>query len=56
MLHDGSEYLQQEALLLPARPALEQFLREVDILREDADRLAARVARLRQRMMPDDPA
>ncbi len=56
LLHDGSEYLQQEALLLPARPALEQFLREVDILREDADRLAARVARLRQRMMPGDPA
>ncbi len=49
LLRDGGEYLQQELRVLPPRQAIEQFLNAVDLLREDADRLAARVERLRRR-------
>lgn len=48
LARDGSEYLHQELRVLPPRPAVEHFLREVDTLREDADRLAARIERLRR--------
>lgn len=48
LLHDGSEYLQQELRVLPSYPAVESFLSAVDVLREDADRLEARIARLRR--------
>lgn len=43
---DASEYLQEEARLVATAPELEQFYHEVDHLRSDADRLAARVQRL----------
>lgn len=52
---DGGEYLQRELRALPPRPAVEQFLSAVDALREDADRLAARIERLRRRLATDDP-
>ncbi len=51
LLHDGAEYLQQEQQALPSRYAVEQFLSAVDILREDADRLAARIERLRRQLL-----
>ena len=55
LLRDGGEYLQQELRLLPPRQVIEQFLNAVDLLREDADRLAARVERLRRRPMAGKP-
>ena len=55
LLRDGGEYLQQELHLLPPRQAIEQFLHAVDLLREDVDRLAARVERLRRRPMIGEP-
>jgi ubiquinone biosynthesis protein UbiJ len=41
-----SEYLQEEARLLPTRIELQHFLNQVDHLRNDSDRLSARVTRL----------
>ena len=55
LLRDGGEYLQQELRVLPPRQAIEQFLNAVDLLREDADRLAARVERLRRWPMIGEP-
>jgi ubiquinone biosynthesis protein UbiJ len=52
---DGIEYLQQELRALPPRTAVEQFLGAVDTLREDADRLNARLERLRRRLTASDP-
>ncbi len=52
---DGGEYLQRELRALPPRPAVEQFLSAVDALREDTDRLAARIERLRRRLATGDP-
>ncbi len=52
---DGGEYLQRELQVLPPRPAVEQFLSAVDALREDTDRLAARLERLRRWLATDDP-
>ena len=40
------EYLQEEAAVLPSRAELADFLAEVDNLRDDVERLAARVQRL----------
>ena len=40
------EYLQEEARLLPTRYEAKEFLDAVDALRDDVERLAARVARL----------
>ena len=56
LLRDGAEYLQQELRALPPRHAVEQFLSAVDTLREDADRLAARIERLRRHLAAGDPA
>jgi ubiquinone biosynthesis protein UbiJ len=44
---DLAEYLAEEARDVAARPEVERFCREVDALRADGDRLAARLARLR---------
>ena len=54
LLRDGSEYLQQELRVLPSRPAVESFLSAVDVLREDTDRLEARLVRLRRSLAGDD--
>ncbi len=43
---DVSEYLREEARLLPDHAAVAAFIAEVDRLRADADRLAARVENL----------
>lgn len=45
---DLKEYLQEEGRLLPTRYEIDQFLAAVDRLRDDGERLAARVERLRQ--------
>lgn len=50
------EYLQRELQVLPPRLAVEQFLSAVDTLREDTDRLAARIERLRRWLVTDEPA
>lgn len=55
LVRDGVEYLQQELRALPPRPVVEQFLSAVDTLREDADRLTARIERLRRRTAAGDP-
>lgn len=41
-----SEYLQEEARLLPTRIELQHFLDDVDRLRNDSERLTARITRL----------
>lgn len=43
---DVSEYLQEEARVVPTRIELEGFLDDVDRLRSDVDRLEARIRRL----------
>ena len=43
------EYLQEESRLLPTRYEAKEFLDAVDALRDDVERLAARVERLRNR-------
>ncbi len=43
------EYLQEEAAVVPSRQELEDFLGAVDTLRDDAERLVARVERLERR-------
>jgi len=45
-----SEYLTEEARLLPHRYEVEEFLDQVDRLRDDSERLAARIALLEQRL------
>jgi ubiquinone biosynthesis accessory factor UbiJ len=45
-----AEYLQEESRDLVNKPELEEFLRGVDALRETADRVEARLARLEQRL------
>ena len=42
------EYLQEESRDVPSRYEVEQFSRRVNQLRDDVDRLAARVSRLRE--------
>jgi len=51
---DGAEYLQEERRDLPSRGEVEDFLDDVDTLRSDADRLAARVERLEASRRADD--
>ncbi|ABI55427.1 ubiquinone biosynthesis accessory factor UbiJ [Alkalilimnicola ehrlichii MLHE-1] len=43
------EYLTEEGRLLPPRAEVRGFVEEVSVLRQDADRLAARIARLERR-------
>jgi len=45
-----ADWLQYERDLLPDRQAVEGYLQQVDVLRHDSERLAARVARLQQRL------
>jgi len=47
---DVSEYLQEEARLLPTHTEVNDFLEDVDQLRSDVDRLNARIERLLQTM------
>ena len=46
---DLKEYLEEEARLLPTRYELADFLAAVDTLRDDVERLQARIERLAQR-------
>ncbi len=47
---DAREYLMEESRLLPRRDAVEQFLRAVDTLRADADRLEKRIEQIAGRV------
>lgn len=47
---DLKEYLQEEARVLPTAYEMEVFLRDVDTLRDDAERLEARIKRLRKQL------
>ncbi len=47
---DLAEYLQEEARLLPTRIETEEFIAAVDLLRDDVERLAARIHRLQSRL------
>ena len=49
LTQDGAEYLREESRDLIAPAEMEQFLDDVDVQRERADRLDARVQRLRAR-------
>ena len=49
---DTAEYLQEEKQELPRPDEVNAFLAEVDILRGDVDRLAARVARSQTKITP----
>jgi len=48
LFQDSSEYLQEESRLLPTRIEVAYFLGDVDRLRDDVERLQARVQRLIQ--------
>lgn len=52
---DLKEYLEEEARLLPTRYELAAFLAEVDTLRDDVERLEARVERLARRAPAQPP-
>ena len=45
---NGAEYFQQESFDLPFKEEVQPFLKEVNQVRDDVERLAARVARLQQ--------
>jgi ubiquinone biosynthesis protein UbiJ len=49
LARDGGEYLTEESRNLPTRFEVEEFLDEVDRLREDVDRFAARLERLEKK-------
>jgi ubiquinone biosynthesis protein UbiJ len=49
-----SEFLQDETRDLPAQPEIDIFFKHVDELRSDADRLDARIVRLKQYLL-DNP-
>ena len=49
---DLKEYLQEEGRLLPSHYEIDAFLAAVDRLRDDGERLAARVERLRRQLRP----
>lgn len=56
MFADIGEYLSEESQTLPSRPEAEAFMAEVDTLRDDVERLAARLRRLREGRSPDGGA
>lgn len=51
---DITEYLQEESRHLPQRDEVNKFLAAVDVLRNDVERLEARVKRLRGRIEPHE--
>ena len=51
---DLTEYLQEESRQLPQRDEVNKFLAAVDVLRNDVERLEARVKRLRARIDPHE--
>ena len=51
---DLTEYLQEEARVVPTRMGLEAFMDDIDTLRSDVDRLAARVDRLSASLIKAD--
>jgi ubiquinone biosynthesis protein UbiJ len=51
---DIAEYLQEESRQLPQQDEVEKFLAAVDVLRNDVERLDARVKRLKARVEPHD--
>ncbi len=63
---DAAEYLQEESRELPNRREVDGFLKSIDILRSDVDRMDMRVSRLTERLKdrlsdrlsdnPGDPA
>ena len=50
------EYLQEELRLLPSRPEVEPFLADIDRLRDDTERLQARIKRLQGKLNPQGEA
>ena len=52
LLEDVSEYLRYEAAVMPSTGDVERFTRAVDEIRDDVERLEARVARLERRQAP----
>lgn len=52
LLEDTAEYLEEEQQLVATRHEVEEFNREVDILRNDLERLQARVQRLQNHINP----
>jgi ubiquinone biosynthesis protein UbiJ len=48
LLQDAGEYLKYERELLPDRAQVETFIQQVDVLRDDVERLEARVQRLQK--------
>lgn len=46
LMQDVREYLQEEGRLVPSRYEVEAFLDRVDVLRDDVERLEARIERL----------
>ncbi len=50
LARDLAEYLVEEARLLPSRAEVEDFIEAVDRLRDDAERLEARIKRLEKRL------
>ena len=51
---DISEYLQEESRYLPQEEEVSKFLTAVDVLRNDVERLEARVKRLHSRIEPHE--
>lgn len=49
------EYLQEESRELPAKPEADIFFTEVDVIRNDSERIAQRIDRLQTRLMQDQP-
>ena len=47
-------YIQTESGLLPERPEIHDFVSKIDTLRDDFDRLQARIDRLRNQAAPDN--
>jgi ubiquinone biosynthesis protein UbiJ len=50
LLQDVNEFLHEEKKLVPTSEALQDFYRDIDVLRMDADRLDARIQQLEARL------